>query len=168
MARRYGFGLLAFVLVASVLIGSGTLADENLNGAQVDQWQPSFKQVWTADAACAQRESWDSYWKWVQRFFLGYLFSAGWFHDMAPVTSKVTDGGKRQAIQDELVGLGRTIAGEWAKPNSCRKIDTARLREWGGDVKAATSRDAGDGHEIQSELDSINRNVEALLAGGHP
>jgi hypothetical protein len=81
------------------------------------------------------------------------------------VTSKVTDSEKRQAIQDDLLSLGRMIAGEWAKPNSCRKIDSDRLRAWGNRMKAAAERDSGNGAEIQNEINSITRSARQLIAG---
>lgn len=66
---------------------------------------------------------------------------------------------KRDSIQAELTKLGRGIAAEWSKPNSCRKIDTKLLEQWYADLKDAASRDSGDGTEINREIGVISQKV---------
>jgi hypothetical protein len=168
MLRRFAVMLVAFIFSWNLSGGCCALADNGLNSAQVAQWQPWFKQVWGADAACGQKENWDTYWDWVQRFFLGYMFNPGWFHDVNEVTLKITALNKRQNAQDELVNLGRKIAGEWAKPNTCRKISRNNLQDWDNGMKAAVAHDSGNGDDIQTQIDSMGKIVDQLLAGASP
>ena len=72
---------------------------------------------------------------------------------------RFTDPTKRDSIQAELTKLGRGIAAEWSKPNSCRKIDTKLLEQWYADLKDAASRDSGDGTEINREIGVISQKV---------
>lgn len=153
------FGLAASCLIALTLTTQAR-ADSGANVAQVAQWQSSYKTIWSKNA-CAQTESWDSYWGWIQQFFLGNFFDRGWFADVGPITIKIADAGKQQAIQSALTDLGREIAAEWGKPNSCRNVDTAMLKAWYGDLKAAASRDSGDGQAIQAEINAINQKVHS-------
>ena len=123
-----------------VLPVTAALADEG-NSADVSGWQTDYKNIWNANAY-AQKESWESYWSWVRQFFLGNLLDRGWFSEHGRYTAgKITDPTKRDSIQAELTKLGRGIAAEWSKPNSCRKIDTKLLEQWYADLKMPAARD---------------------------
>ncbi len=140
-----------------VLSTAGARADDN-NSAAVADWRAYYQNIWNADA-CAQKESWDTYWGWVRQFFLGNFLDRGWFADTTPIAGKISDPSKRQRIQTELTNLGRSIASEWSKPNSCRAIDNAMLKAWYSDIKGASSRDSGDGTEIQHEITVISQKI---------
>jgi len=63
-----------------------------------------------------------------------------------------------------LDNLGRQIAGEWAKDNGIRKIDTPALQVWGARLKEAKRQDSGDGLRIRAALQAVQREVNQKLA----
>jgi hypothetical protein len=160
--RRYISAIIPSTSLLVLLFAAKVSGADN-NASTVASWEPSYHQIWNSDT-CAQKESWPKYWGWVHDFFLGNIFDAGWFSEMNPVFSKITDATDRQAIESEVLSLGRQIAGEWAKPNSCRKIDTGQVETWGDSLKEAADRDSGDGHEIKAQLNSLSQGVTSALA----
>jgi hypothetical protein len=149
--------------LAILFSSAAVLADDSANAARVKQWEPQFQQVWQ-QSPCARAETWDEYWSWAQKFFLGNFLDPGWFADMAPLSANLSSDNERATINGELEALGRKVASEWAKPNSCRKIDTTMLQVWGRDLGAAAARDSGDGHEIQKQIDIVTQQVNVDLA----
>ena len=70
---------------ALALAGAILLPQPSLGAAAQpfgDGWyaprQEDFRGAYDADAANAARQSWGAYWKWVTRFYGGYLLEAGW------------------------------------------------------------------------------------------
>lgn len=90
--------------------------------AQPESSETYFRSAYDADTCNKRKQTWNEYWSWVHRFYTET--GGGWQKLSETVASKVTDPAKRDAISAQLVTLGRRVAGEWAKDNSCRKIRT--------------------------------------------
>jgi hypothetical protein len=67
------------------------------------------------------RQSWPDYYDWVRQF---YFDSSGWFPTMDALVATVRDPAAAARISAQLTTLGRRVAAEWSKDNSCRRIDT--------------------------------------------
>lgn len=98
-----------------------------------------FRAHYEKDAANKGKQTWNDYWSWVQTFYKGKTFPPvpGWASREKEIGAKVP------AAHAELVKVGRTLAGEWAKDNAVRKVSTSDLQTWGKSFSdAARSKDA--------------------------
>ncbi len=68
--------------------------------------------------------------KWFRKFNEGSFLVKGWQSRMDELLQAVPETDKGD-MHDLLANLGEKIGREWAKDNSTRKIDTARIQRWG-------------------------------------
>ena len=151
------------------------VASASNDTTQIDAWQADFREVWSSDPCDVQRQSWDDYWGWVQKFYFGTGPWKGWFAYSANIVSNVKSAATKTNLSKELTTLGRRVAGEWAKDNQCRKIRTTTgivnfneagkpaIEGWADALTKATSLDSGDGNSIQQALDQIRSQVNQVL-----
>jgi hypothetical protein len=166
---------LAPLLVVFFAVQFTRLALASNDTTQLDAWQADFREVWSSDPCTVQRQSWDDYWGWVQKYYFGNGPWKGWFTYSADIVSNVKSVATKTSLSKELTTLGRRVAGEWAKDNYCRKIRTTTgivnfneagkpaIESWADALIKATSLDSGDGNSIQQALDQIQSQVNQVL-----
>jgi hypothetical protein len=166
---------LASLLVVFFAVQFTRVALASNDTTQLDAWQGDFHEVWSSDSCNVQRQSWDDYWGWVQKFYFGNGPWKGWFAYGANIVSNVKSATTKTTLSKELTTLGRRVAGEWAKDNHCRKIRTTTgivnfseagkpaIEGWADALIKATSLDSGDGNSIQHALDQIQSQVNQVL-----
>jgi hypothetical protein len=101
----------------------------------------------------------DEYLTWITRFYQGWeMYPNGWNTMVQEVLQKNKNPKSAEAIKIKLDRLGLLIAGEWAKNNHTRLINTHHVSLW---VKALLkSADHGETLEI---LDRAFIDVNGLL-----
>jgi hypothetical protein len=166
---------LAPLLMVVFAVQFTRLALASSDTIQLDAWQADFREVWSSDPCTVQRQSWDDYWGWVQKYYFGNGPWKGWFTYSADIVSNVKSVATKTSLSKELTTLGRRVAGEWAKDNYCRKIRTTTgivnfneagkpaIESWADALIKATSLDSGDGNSIQQALDQIQSQVNQVL-----
>jgi hypothetical protein len=104
-----------------------------------------YRAAYEADAANRAKQSWSEYWGWVKRFYEGQSFPpvAGWRKREADLARQHA---ARPDVAQAVRRVGQTLAAEWAKDNSVRKVSTSDLQSWG------------------KRLGDASRDPEALLA----
>lgn len=175
LLRRERLTTLAPLLMVFFAVQFNRLALASNDTTQLDAWQADFREVWSSDPCNVQRQSWDDYWGWVQKFYFGTGPWKGWVAYSADIVSNVKSAATKTTLSKELTTLGRRVAGEWAKDNYCRKIRTTTgivnfneagkpaIEGWADALKKATSLDSGDGNSIQQTLDQIQSQVDQVL-----
>jgi hypothetical protein len=175
LSRRERLITLAPLVVVFFAVQFTRVALASNDTTQLDAWQADFRQVWSSDPCNVQRQSWDDYWGWVQKFYFGNGPWKGWFAYSADIASNVKSAATKTTLSKELTTLGRRVAGEWAKDNYCRKIRTTTgivnfneagkpaIAGWADALVKATSLDSGDGNSIQQTLDQIQSQVDQVL-----
>jgi hypothetical protein len=122
-----------------------------------------FEKKYAEDKANQSLQTKSEYLGFVHSFYEGNLFADGWDEQSASLIEKVTSPANKATVKTTLVNLGKTIAAEWAKDNSVRKIKTDNLKEWGSQLKTAKNADDGSGTKILSALGSIKAAVATKL-----
>jgi hypothetical protein len=149
------------LMLTVIISGAYTLAraaDERSTGWYSPQ-EADFRPVYKRDQANKTVQSWGEYWGWVQTFYAGNWLSSGWTSDCKNIIAGVKLVSKYKELQSLLNPLGRKIAGEWAKDNDVRKIDTEDLQRWGDQMRSAKAKDAGTGDELKRVILTIQSEV---------
>jgi hypothetical protein len=91
-----------------------------------------FKARYEADAANKSKQSWKDYNEWVRVFYEGKRFPpvSGWADREKDILGKLPSASHAE-VKPALSRIGQTLAGEWAKDNSVRKVSTSDLQTWG-------------------------------------
>jgi hypothetical protein len=115
-----------------------------------------YRAAYEADAANKAKQAWSEYWGWVQRFYAGQSFPpvAGWKKREEELTRQHA---ARPDVVDAVRRVGRTLAAEWAKDNSVRKVSTSDLQAWGKRFGDA----ARDADALLATLRSVEDEVRA-------
>jgi hypothetical protein len=175
LSRRERLITLAPLLVVFFAVQFTRVALASNDTTQLDARQADFREVWSSDPCDVQRQSWNDYWGWVQKFYFGNGPWKGWFAYSADIVSNVKSAATKTTLSKELATLGRRVAGEWAKDNHCRKIRTTTgivnfseagkpaIEGWADALTKATSLDSGDGNLIQQAVDQIRSQVNQVL-----
>jgi hypothetical protein len=97
---------------------------------------------------------------WLKKFFEGTFLVKGWNSQMRALLEDF-QGDEREVIRDLLSNLGEKIGREWAKDNAVRRIDTAKLQQWGASLTSARKkgRDA-----LTEEIRTIGETVDEMLS----
>jgi hypothetical protein len=118
-----------------------------------------FESVYAADTANQQVQSETDYLVWVVRYYEGWeLYRRGWKKATNELLTNIDDPTETEYLTDKMAGIGRSIAGEWAKKSNRRVIHTRHVSVWGNALLEAVAR----GEELQL-VDSIERDVNKLL-----
>lgn len=117
-----------------------------------------FQAAYADDAVNAARQTEDRYLAFVVEFFRGAGLVPGW---NAVERSLVRNApiGRCAVVGAKLAHLARLAAGEWAKDNAVRRIDSARLHGW----VAALQRAGWEGR-LEEELDRAIADAQRLAA----
>ena len=97
--------------------------------------------------------------KWFRTFFTGNLLSRGWNAITEEVLAK-TPPELRASQAERMRILGIKIGLEWCKDNSVRRVDNAKLREWGKRLKQVVKKNP---HQLPETIALIDQEVESLL-----
>jgi hypothetical protein len=122
-----------------------------------------FRPEYESDVVNKSRQTWDQYWSWVKVYYAGNLLHDGWTNQAKETLQAIRSETLRDSLQADLNGLGRRLAAEWAKDNSCRKIDTAALRSFGLRLKQAQKKDDGSGEMVRETVQALRTEIEAKL-----
>jgi putative sterol carrier protein len=98
--------------------------------------------------------------EWYRTFYEGTFFVKGWKHRMKEILQMIQPD-DRERIAELLEGLGRKIGYEWAKDNNVRRIDSAMLKQWGGDLHMAGERGAD---VLIEKIRTLSNEVEKILS----
>ena len=115
-----------------------------------------FRPRYDEDEEDRKRQSWDTYWKWVEAFYEGNLLIRGWTVECRNIADRIHNLDQRDQAIARLNVLGRLISAEWAKDNAIRLIDTNDIRQWGQWLRESST---GDEIHVISDIEPI---VEAL------
>jgi len=89
--------------------------------------EKDFRNAYDEDSANAKKQSWKEYWTWVQTFYQGNLFDAGWLRRSESLLASIKDAKERDKVRDALNSLGRQLAAEWSKDVTVRRNASCRL-----------------------------------------
>ncbi len=98
---------------------------------------------------------------WFKTFQDGSMLIDGW-KDISKKVIEKTPEPQKLTIKMQLVALGVRMGCEWSKDNDIRKISTAMLKDWGGEIKEVVKKRP---EEIPQVLDKIEEEVDTLLLG---
>ena len=121
--------------------------------------QDHFLIAYQQDTVNSSRQNLDDYLTWVMRFYQGNdICPNGWNHITADIVQRVKDPEQAYILQDKMAGLGLRIAGEWAKDNQARSINSRHVSIWGN----ALIKSIAQGETLQL-IDRVSADVDDLL-----
>lgn len=97
---------------------------------------------------------------WLKKFYNGTFLAKGWNAQMRDLLQDF-EGKERDAANDLLCDLGEKIGREWSKDNAVRRIDTAKLQQWGASLTSA--RKKGPDALIE-EIRALGQTVDEMLS----
>ena len=98
--------------------------------------------------------------EWFQKFYEGTFLVKGWKAQMRELLQDF-QGHERDVVNDLLSNLGEKIGREWAKDNAVRRIDTAKLKQWGASLASARKK----GPDVLTEqIRTIDKTVDEMLS----
>jgi hypothetical protein len=97
---------------------------------------------------------------WFKKFYEGTFLVKGWKYQMKALL-KDFQGDERDALDDSLRRLGEKIGREWAKDNAVRRIDTAKLQQWGASLGDARKKGPDF---LTAEIRNITDAVDEMLS----
>lgn len=112
----------------------------------------------------------DAYFKWIETFYRGTLFTKGWTEYAARLLSPVSEDARPRLV-DKINRVGRTIAAEWAKENGYRHIHSTRsqgypnMQDLVDRLNETVKADTGDGKVVEAFLDTAQRVAEKAIRG---
>ena len=121
-----------------------------------------FEAQYRGDPKNARIQSEENYLLWVRRFYLGSDLYPYGFRDIETLVldDSMADNAR---LAGKLKRLGRSIAGDWAKHRSAKRLTTVMLSIWGSAIQAAVS--AGRSEAV---IDLVSADVRDLLSGRLP
>ncbi len=121
--------------------------------------ESDYRPEYDRDTANKAKQSWDSYWDWVHKFYSGAFLLEGWTDRAKDIIANVKDTTMKTNLQKQLNTLGIDISREWAKDNGIRKIDRDDLTYWGKLLTDAKKKDGGNGVEIMRIVEFLQKGV---------
>ncbi|MFT4888256.1 MAG: hypothetical protein ACI8V0_002489 [Pseudohongiellaceae bacterium] len=120
----------------------------------------SFVEAYNADPVNQRQQELGVYLYWVTAFYEGNIaYPTGW-NDVESIILDETGDERDEGFSEKLLGIGISIASEWSKENSIRKIDNRMLAMWGSILQIALA----DGKHRQA-ADLIAKDIDALFSG---
>lgn len=162
-AMPHAVALPAALAVCGLLVVAGHALGQERKGRPV-LYAPEakdFRAAYDADQSNKSRQSWDAYYGWVETFYRGNLFAAGWTSQARRLAAHVDDREVWDGIVVRLNALGRQIAQEWSKDNAIRRISSADLAAFGRQLERAAKIDNGTGSAIGKAIGEIAEVVKA-------
>ena len=119
-----------------------------------------FESIYRADVDNQLVQSRAEYLNWVVSFYEGTLIAPlGWL-ELQSIVLEMSDLSERIELSRRVTILGGLIAGEWAKENEKRVIDSGMLSLWASIMQLSV----GSGVQNSAIL-LIEKDVNSLLAG---
>jgi hypothetical protein len=112
----------------------------------------------------------NAYFGWIQTFYRGNIFTKGWTQYATQLLSRVAEE-SRPRLAGKINLLGQTIAAEWAKDNSYRRIYTRRdqgypnMQDLLDRLNEVPQRETGNGSAVEAFLDTAQRVAEKAIRG---
>jgi hypothetical protein len=119
-----------------------------------------FEAAWRADEANAARQPLSDYLRFVCDFYRGSLLAPGWRQAQASLL-RAADPRDRVVLEPKATCLGQILSAEWAKDNTVRRVDSARIESLAREV-----RQAAGGTALQDTLDRLLHEAAVWVAGG--
>lgn len=98
--------------------------------------------------------------EWFKKFYEGTFLVKGWKNQMKALLRDF-QGEERAALNDSLNSLGEKIGREWSKDNAVRRIDTAKLQQWGESLTNARKKGPDF---LTAEIRTIADTVDEMLS----
>jgi hypothetical protein len=97
---------------------------------------------------------------WLKKFYEGTFLVKGWKAQMRELLQDF-EGAQKDATNDLLNALGAKIGQEWSKDNAVRRIDTAKLQQWGASLTNARKKGPD---ALIAEIQAIDQTVDEILS----
>jgi len=117
-----------------------------------------FAAVYESDARNREIQSAPEYFKWVLSFYQGNGIVGGWTSQQATLAKLMGD--EYGTLEPRVTELGRIVAGEWAKDNKVRRIDTDLLVLWGHVLKSGAKERRG-----RDVVELVTADAQSVIAG---
>lgn len=162
------------IALAFVLRAGAQSPSPNPRVALLNSWTAQFSAAYDAADKCERtNQTKDAYFTSIHDFFFGMVIP-GWFDRKDTLLKKFDGTSIRADLETRLNVLGKKVAAEWAKSNSCRKIRTSprwnplevgkpSVEEWYNQLLAAANRDTGDGKALGKAIDDVSKQVDETL-----
>lgn len=122
--------------------------------------QSYFEDIYRQDVINAKKQALDQYLTWVIRFYQGSeIYPNGWNVVTRDVLLSLKSPEAARDVETEMADIGLLIAGEWAKNNETRQINTRHVSIWGNAVLKSIEHG-----ETKAIIDRVQGDVEDLLA----
>jgi len=149
---------LALSLIA--FLSQGCLVNNSSRWPENVPEREYFESIYWADAGNQLVQSRADYLQWVVSFYEGTLIAPlGWL-ELQSIVLEMSDSSRLIHLSNRLTILGGLIAGEWAKENEERVIDSGMLSLWASIMQQSIGFGAQE-----STILLIEKDVNSLLAG---
>ena len=98
--------------------------------------------------------------KWLKKFYEGTFLVKGWNEQVRNLLREIP-ADEKEGVKSLLDIVGDKIGREWAKDNSVRRIDTARLKQWGDELNRARKKGP---LILIDQIRSIDKEVDDILS----
>ena len=149
----FALSLIAFLL-QGCLVNNSSRWPENVPEREY------FESIYRADAGNQLVQSKADYLQWVVSFYEGTLVAPQGWLELQSIVLEMSDSSEPIQFSNRLTILGGLIAGEWAKENEERVIDSGMLGLWASIMQLSI----GSGAQ-ESTILLIEKDVNSLLAG---
>ena len=119
----FALSLIAFLL-QGCLVNNSSRWPENVPEREY------FESIYRADAGNQLVQSKADYLQWVVSFYEGTLVAPQGWLELQSIGLEMSDSSEPIQLSNRLTILGGLIAGEWAKENEERVIDSGMLGLW--------------------------------------
>lgn len=97
---------------------------------------------------------------WYRKFHEGTFLVKGWRTRTEELLAQWPPT-RQEELRERLQRLGEKIGREWARENQVRRIDTASLQRWGGQLSQACQHSMP---QLLTMLETIEQEVDQLLS----
>tara|TARA_B100001769_G_C22109256_1_gene599714 strand:- start:1171 stop:1701 length:531 start_codon:yes stop_codon:yes gene_type:complete len=149
----FALSLIAFLL-QGCLVNNSSRWPENVPEREY------FESIYRADAGNQLVQSKADYLQWVVSFYEGTLVAPQGWLELQSIVLEMSDSSEPIQLSNRLTILGGLIAGEWAKENEERVIDSGMLSLWASIMQLSIGFGAQE-----SAILLIEKDVNSLLAG---
>ena len=149
----FALSLIAFLL-QGCLVNNSSRWPENVPEREY------FESIYRADAGNQLVQSKADYLQWVVSFYEGTLVAPQGWLELQSIVLEMSDSSEPIQLSNRLTILGGLIAGEWAKENKERVIDSGMLSLWASIMQQSIGFGAQE-----STILLIEKDVNSLLAG---
>ena len=155
---RMQVSFLALSLIAFLL--QGCLVNNSSRWPENVPEREYFESIYRADAGNQLVQSKADYLQWVVSFYEGTLVAPQGWLELQSIVLEMSDSSEPIQLSNRLTILGGLIAGEWAKENEERVIDSGMLSLWASIIQLSIGFGAQE-----STILLIEKDVNSLLAG---